>query len=149
MQKKVISEIRINAEAKVILEAFLNLEHLKSWWGVDSCFIQPKDSGLYCLTWLKSIDGIKFISSGRIKLYNPRSHLHIEDMLYINSEKPILGPFTLNIDVEEKSNYSILKIIQGGFIKGGGEIWDWYYKAVSDGWPEALIIIKKYLEKSN
>jgi len=149
MQKRVISEIRINAKAKVILEAFLHLEHLKSWWGVDSCFIQPKDSGLYCLTWLKSTEGIKFISSGRIKLYNPRSHLHIEDMLYINSEKPILGPFTLNIDVEEKYNHSILRIIQGGFIKGGGEIWDWYYKAVTDGWPEALIIIKKYLEESN
>jgi hypothetical protein len=109
VKRRITSEIRIKAKAKVILEALLKLEHLKQWWGVDSCFIQPKDGGLYCLTWLRSIDGIKFISTGRIGLYNPRSHLHLEE---------------------------------------GGELWDWYYKAVSDGWPEALIILKKYLEKS-
>ena len=146
MKKRIISEIRIKSKAKVILEALLELEHLKQWWGVDSCFIQPKDNGLYCLTWLKSVDGIKFISTGRIGLYNPRSHLHLEDMLYINSEKPILGPFTIRFDVEEKDHYSILTVIQNGFIKNGGELWDWYYRAVSDGWPEALIILKKYLE---
>ena len=146
MKKRIISEIRIKSKAKVILEALLELEHLKQWWGVDSCFIQPKDNGLYCLTWLKSVDGIKFISTGRIALYNPRSHLYLEDMLYINSEKPILGPFTIRFDVEEKDHYSILTVIQNGFIKNGGELWDWYYRAVSDGWPEALIILKKYLE---
>ncbi len=149
MKKRVTSQIRIQAKAKVILEALLKLEHLKAWWGVDSCFIEPKDGGLYCLTWLKSIDGIKFISTGRIKLYNHRSHLHLEDMLYINSEKPILGPFTINFDVEESDNYATLTVIQNGFIKEGCELWDWYYQAVADGWPEALVSLKKYLEKAN
>jgi len=146
MQKFVTSEIKIKRPAKVIIEALLDLEHLKHWWGVDSAFIEKKDGGLYCLTWLKSVDGIKFISTGQIKLYNPRSHMHLEKMLYINSEKPILGPFTINFDTVEKGLYTTLTIRQGGFQKGDGDIWDWYYNAVLDGWPEALIMLKKYLE---
>ena len=68
MKKRVTSQIRIRAKAKVILEALLKLEHLKAWWGVDSCFIQAKDSGLYCLTWLKSVDGDYPVGSWRIEL---------------------------------------------------------------------------------
>ncbi|MBT8188896.1 MAG: SRPBCC domain-containing protein [Bacteroidia bacterium] len=145
MKRFVQSEIRIKATATEILDAFLSLKHLKSWWGVDSALIQKKDGGLYTITWLRSKDGIKFISTGRIKLYNWRSHLHLEDMVYINSERSILGPCTLRFDVEEKPSYSVLKVVQSGFQKG--KSWDWYYKAVSDGWPEALIMLKKYLEK--
>ena len=145
MKRFVQSEIRIKANTSEILDALLTIKHLKQWWGVDSGLIQKKDGGLYTLTWLRSKDGIKFISSGRIKLYNRRSHLHLEDMVYINSEKPIIGPCQLRFDIEEKSNYSILKVVQTGFQKG--KIWDWYYQAVSDGWPEALIMLKKYLEK--
>jgi len=145
MLKFVNSEIRIRSSAKTILSCLLYLKHLKQWWGVDSCFIEPKDGGLYALTWLRTFEGIKFISTGRIKFYNPRTHLHLEDMIYINSEKPILGPFTINFDVDESSTYSILSIKQRGFQKGG--VWDWYFQAVSDGWPQALVMLKSYVEK--
>jgi len=145
MQKFVTSEIRLRADASTILNCLLDLKHLKAWWGVDSCFIEPKDGGLYALTWLRTFEGIKFISTGRIKFYNPRTHLHLEDMLYINSEKPILGPFTINYDIEEKNGYSTLRVRQGGFQKGGE--WDWYYQAVLDGWPQALVMLKTYIEK--
>jgi len=145
MQRFVTSEIRLKAKASTIFSCLLELKHLKEWWGVDSCFIEPRDGGLYALTWLRTFEGIKFISTGKIKFYNPRTHLHLEDMLYINSEKPILGPFTINYGVEEKKAYSILTIKQGGFEKGGE--WDWYYQAVSDGWPQALVMLKTYVEK--
>jgi len=147
MKRYVLSEIRINAKAPVIIDALVDYKHLKEWWGVDSAFIQKKDGGLYCLTWLRSVDGIKFISTGRINLLNSRSHLHLEDMLYINSERPILGPFTIMFDVEEHENYSMLRVRQNGFEKGNNDNWEWYYKAVTDGWPEALIMLKKYIEK--
>ncbi len=147
MKRVVVSEIRINCDPKEILEALMDINHLKAWWGVDSCFIERKDGGLYTLTWLRSSEGIKFISTGRINLYNYRSHLYLEDVLYINSEKPILGPFTIKYDVAAHDNYSILKVTQNGFKKEGDTIWDWYYKAVADGWPQALIMLKKYLEK--
>lgn len=145
MKRFVESKIRIKASAKQILSALLELKHLKNWWGVDSCFIEKKDGGLYALTWLRSKDGIKFISTGRIRTYDRRTHLHLEDMLYINSEKPILGPFIIKFDIDEKPTYSNLTVFQSGYKKG--KVWDWYYEAVRDGWPEALIMLKKYLEE--
>lgn len=145
MKLFVESEIRIRATSKKILKALMDIEDLKNWWGVDSAFVEKKDGGLYALTWLRSKDGIKFISTGRIRYYDRRTLLHLEDLLYFNSEKPILGPFTINYDIEEHNNYSILKVKQGGFNKG--EHHDWYYKAVSDGWPQALVMLKTYLEK--
>lgn len=147
MKKFVESEIRIKANVTQILNALLELKHLKNWWGVDDAHIEKKDGGTYTITWLKSESGIKFISTGRIKLYDRTSHLHLEDMIYINSEKPILGPFTIQYNVTEKSSYSILSVRQGGFEKGPKH--EWYYNAVLDGWPEALIMLKNYLEKQS
>lgn len=144
MQRYVTSEIRINATVEQILNALLELEHLKSWWGVDSALIEKKDGGTYTITWLRSEHGIKFISTGRIKLYDKTSHLHLEDMIYINSEKPIQGPFTIQYNIKKNNNYCMLSVRQGGFEKGDEQ--GWYYKAVLDGWPEALIMLKKYLE---
>ncbi len=144
MRRFVESEIRIKADAETILSAFVDVDKMKDWWGVDSGFIEKKDGGLYTITWLRSKHGIKFISTGRIKLFDRKSHLSLEDMLYLNSEKPILGPFTITYTVESHRGYSILKVKQTGFKKG--EINEWYYHAVLDGWPEALIMVKKYLE---
>lgn len=144
MQKYVTSEIRINATVTEILDALLDLNHLKAWWGVDSALIEKKDGGIYTITWLKSEHGIKFISTGRIKLYDKHSHLHLEDMVYLNSEKPILGPFTIQYNVKKHKAYCMLSVRQGGFEKG--EEKEWYYQAVLNGWPEALIMLKKYLE---
>ena len=145
MKLFVESQIRIRATSQRILTALTELDDLRNWWGVDSVFIQKKDGGLYTLTWLRSKDGIKFISTGRIRFYDRRTLLHIEDLLYINSEKPILGPFTLFYDIEEHNQYSILKVKQGGFDKGPEH--EWYHKAVQDGWPQALVMLKTYLEK--
>ncbi len=145
MKKFIESEIRIRATVTQILDALLELDHLKKWWGVDSALIEKKDGGIYTITWLKSEHGIKFISTGRIKLYDRTSHLHLEDMVYINSEKPILGPFTIQYNIESHKSFSILKIRQGGFEKGPKH--EWYYKAVMEGWPQALVMLKNYLEK--
>lgn len=145
MKLYVESQIRIRASSQRILKALTDFDDLNKWWGVDSVFIQKKDGGLYALTWLRSKDGIKFISTGRIRFYDRRTHLHIEDLLYINSERPIIGPFTLFYDVQEESHYSILKIKQGGFNKNPE--FEWYYKAVQEGWPQALFMLKTYLEK--
>lgn len=145
MRKFVESQIQIRATPEVILNAFLEADQLKQWWGVTQSFIQKKDGGMYILTWQTSEEGIKYISTGRIKLYDRRSHLHLEDLMYLNYEKPFLGPFTLRYTVTEQENgYTLVNIRQDGF--GKSEEYDWYYKAVEDGWPEALILLKEFLE---
>ncbi len=147
MKKFITSQIRINVSPDKIIEALVDPEQLHAWWGVDDAFVEKKDGGLYCLTWMRTPEGIKFISSGQIRLYNPRSHLYLENLIYINYEKPMMGPFTLKYDVFTERHYSILKINQSGFQKGLNDEWDWYYNAVLDGWPQALVILKNYLER--
>ncbi|MBT8231643.1 MAG: SRPBCC domain-containing protein [Saprospiraceae bacterium] len=145
MKRSITSQVRIRRSPKDIIDALVNLDKLKEWWGVDSGLIQKKDGGLYTLTWMRNEDGIKFISSGQINLYNFRSHLYLEKVVYLNYQKPILGPFTIKYDVTEKDTYSLLTVVQGGFEKGG--VWDWYFDATSEGWGQALSMLKMYLEK--
>jgi len=145
MQKIVESNIHINSSPRDIIAALIEKEHLTAWWGVDSALIEKKDGGLYTLTWMKSKEGIKFVSSGRIKFYDPRSHLHLEDLIYVNCDKPLLGPFWVKYNVELDGTGSHLTVIQGGFKKDKDQ--EWYYNSVLDGWPSALVLLKKYLEK--
>lgn len=147
MKSFVESDIRIHSNAEEILKALVDQEKLSDWWGVADSFIEQKDGGLYTLTWMKSYAGIKFISTGRIRLFDKRSHLHLEDVLYLNYERPIIGPFKILYDVEKFNGYSILKVRQTGFQKGPEH--NLYIKAVQEGWPQALVMLKTYLEKQN
>ena len=145
MKKNVNAEIRIKSKASDIINAFVNPDTLNKWWATASVYIEQKDGGLYTLSWLKSDAGVKFILTGRINVLNKRSHLHLEDVLYINAEKPILGPTRIKIDAEEKSAYSLVKISQIGF--GKTEEWHWYHNLMLDSWPQVLVFLKQYLEK--
>jgi len=145
MKRSIVTEVRIRCSSEKIIEALVNIDMLKEWWGVNRGFIQKKDGGLYTLTWMHSDDGIKFITTGRINLYNFRSHLYLEDLLYLNYEKQILGPFSIKYDVVSKGNYSVLTVVQNGFKKGGE--WDWLYDVSIEGWGQALAMLKSYLER--
>ncbi len=146
MKRFILSSIRIRSQASQIIDALINLDKLKQWWGVDGGIIEPKDGGIYCTTWLKSNHGVKFVSTGRIKLLDKNAYLHLEDMIYINSEKGILGPYDIQYDLESSETYCLLSVKQSGFKKLKSELW--YYEAVEKGWPEALVMLKKYLENS-
>ncbi len=145
MKRSVTTQVRIRSSAKEIIDALVDLGKLQEWWGVDRGKIQKKDGGLYTLTWMHSKEGIKFITTGRINIYNFRSHLYLEDLLYLNYERPILGPFSIKYDVETFDKYALLTVTQNGFEKGGD--WDWFYNATIEGWGQALAMLKGYLEK--
>ncbi len=144
MKRQIVSSAMINKKASAIIEALLDADQLKEWWGVSSSFIQKKDGGLYALTWIKSETGIKFIQTSKIHLLNIRSHLHLEDVLYINAEKGIIGPFTIKFDIEEFNTDSTVTITQSGFVKGKEQ--EWYYNLMLDSWPQVLFFLKEYLE---
>ena len=144
MKRIVTSNIRIKSSAERIIAALVHFEDLNQWWGVASSYIQKRDGGLFTLTWEKSDKGFKYIQTGRINLLNKRSHLYLEDVLYLNPNIPILGPFSIKFDVESSDTYSVLKVTQAGFEKG--DIWDDYYEGVLDGWSKALGALKIYLE---
>ena len=128
------------------MDALTEVNQLKDWWGISSAYIENKDDGLYTLTWSASEEGIKYISTGRIYLYNKRSHLYLTDLLYLNGDKPILGPFKIEYDWTQESKDSVLlRVKQTGFSKENKEN-EWYFEAVKSGWPQALIMLKEYLE---
>lgn len=146
--RSVTASLEIKASPERILEAFLNQPDLNGWWGVERSLVDKKPGGLYTLAWGVTEYGSKYVSSGIIKKYEPHEQLLIGDFVYINPEKPILGPLELNVRVELiDTNISRVHVKQGEYPYGGD--WDWYYEAVVVGWPSALELLKKYLENPN
>ncbi len=143
--QQVEAKIAIRTSPAAVFSAFTELEHLHGWWGVERKLIELKPGGLYTLIWQITENGIGFVSTGIMKVYKPEKRLLIGDFVYINPEKPILGPMSLTLETTQKSNYTELKVTQDGYQKG--EDWDWYYEAVKNAWPMALETLKNYLEK--
>ncbi len=119
---------------------------LHDWWGVEQCLIELKVGGLYTLLWGMSPQGIRYVSTGIIKRYEPSSLLEIGDYLYLNPERPPLGPLELKVSAEPMPEGCLLTISQGPYPQGRGEHWDWYYHAVQAAWPQVIRQIKTYLE---
>lgn len=143
--KKVEASIEVEASPQQAMDAFILPEHLKGWWGVERSFIEVKAGGLYSLAWQISDAGIKYISTGVIKEYQPKSKLVIEKWVYFNPERPILGPLELSFVVEPIGKNSKISVCQAGYQEG--EHWQWYYEAVVEAWPAVLKQLKKYLEQ--
>ena len=145
MRPPVTAEISIQSTAKEVLSCFYDPTHLKGWWGVERSLIELKNGGLYSLAWEISDKGFKYVSSGTISQFEEGLILELENMVYFNPEKSILGPMKMSFEVFDVSEQeTLLKVKQDGYQEGGD--WDWYYAAVKDAWPKALEFLKSYLE---
>jgi uncharacterized protein YndB with AHSA1/START domain len=45
--RKVETAIEIHQPASKIFDAFIEPSLLKSWWGVETCFVEKRQGGLY------------------------------------------------------------------------------------------------------
>lgn len=144
MKPPVINEVEIGCSPAMILSAFYDPEHLKGWWGVEKSLIELRTGGVFTLAWDYSEAGVKYVSSGLISNFKPAARLCIENMIYVNPARSILGPMTMDISVAKTEIGGHLKVIQDGYQSGGD--WDWYHEAVVDAWPKALQFLKNYLE---
>ena len=137
--------IEIHQPASMVFDAFVEPSLLKNWWGVDNCLIEKKQGGLYSLTWETTSAGFHYISTGIITVFIPGKELLIDNLVYFNPEKKILGPTFLSVKLTEINNSTTVRIIQGGYQSGGD--WDWFYDSVKDAWPKVLEDLKKFLEQ--
>ncbi len=144
--RTVSCNIEITVSPEKVIRAFTNSHTLKGWWGVEQSFIELKPGGIYTIAWGISENGIRFVSTGVIKQYEPGSFLHIGDYMYLNPERPFLGPLELLIDVSPVPAGSLLKLEQGPYPEDSDEHWEWYYEVVNDAWPKVLLTLKQYLE---
>lgn len=143
--RKVESDIKIHQPSSGVFDAFIEPALLKSWWGVDRCLVEKKQGGLYSLAWGIGNDGFHYISTGIITVYLPGKELLIDNLVYFNPEKQILGPTFLSIKLYEENNLTTLHLTQGGYQSGGD--WDWFYESVNEAWPKVLSDLKNFLEK--
>ena len=143
----VAASIDIRSKPESVFQAFLRLEHLKKWWGVERSLIEAKAGGLYTLAWNISENGIRYASSGIISELIPGEYLMIKSFVYLNSEKQILGPMELEIDLTPIDGIQTkVGVVQSGYQYGRD--WDWYYNAVVEAWPVTLELLKNYLENA-
>ncbi len=143
--RKVETAIEIHQPASIVFDAFIEPTLLKSWWSVESCLIEKKQGGLYSLAWEASSKGFHYVSTGIITVFIPRKELLIDNFVYFNPEKQILGPTFLSIKLQEESNCTNLRLVQGGYQYGGD--WDWFYDSVNEAWPNMLEVLKKFLQQ--
>ena len=125
------------------LTAFLDAADLQAWWGVDRALVEPREGGLYILTWGSTDHGFRYVTTGIIGLYRPGHSLRIDQYAYLSPARPILGPMRLTVQVHEGEGETHLDVIQDGYRDGTD--WNWYYDAVHKAWPIALRDLRSYL----
>lgn len=143
--RKVEAEILIQSSPARAIDAFMKPRHLKGWWSVEKCLVEPKKGGVYTLAWQVSEKGFGYVSTGAVEIFKPDRLLKVNNFVYMNPGKPLLGPMSLTVKAEAKEGGTLPSVCQDGYKEG--EVWDWYYAAVSQAWPEVLKGLKEYLEK--
>ena len=139
------ASVVINKPPVFVLAAFTEQHHLHNWWYVSKSLIELRKGGLYSLTWQGDNDTLRFVSSGTVGEYLPACQLRIDNLVYINPERSILGPMQLLIMTTPEKGKTVLNIIQSGYQHGPD--WDWYYEAVKTAWPAVVVQVRDYLEK--
>ena len=143
--REVKGEMEIECAPEAVTAAFTDVQGMMQWWGVKHGLVDARKGGVWSCTWAVPVEGFGFvILSGRIRRLRPGEHLHIEDLLYFNKERPVLGPMRILLDVEATARGSHLKVGQDGY--GNDRDWDWYYDLVVQNWPKALQRLKAHLE---
>ena len=143
--KAVETTLHVATTPQKVLQAFLQLEAMQKWWGVERGLVEPREGGVWALAWERSEQGFKYVITGRINSLQPSRQVVITEMLYFNPERPVLGPMSLTITAAPAGEGCDLTIRQDGYRDGPD--WDWYYKVVSWAWPEVAKDIKSFLEK--
>lgn len=138
------SSVVVYRKPDVVLRAFTDPLHLKNWWGVERSLIELKKGGLYSLVWQKSDNALEYISTGIVAEYLPACQLKIENMIYVNPQRPIFGPMTLMVLTTPEKVGTTLTVVQSGYQYGPD--WDWYHQIVKESWPLVILKIKAYLE---
>lgn len=143
--RRVEGEIEVKASPNQVIDATLEFQALKGWWGVERALIEKKVGGPYVLAWSFSDAGAKYVSSGFISSYEPLKHVQIDNYTYISPDRPILGPMSLRVEARPGKDGTNIYLCQSGYQDGAD--WDWYHDAVTQAWPEVLKGLKNYLER--
>ena len=141
--RAVQASITVPGTTSRALNAFLDADDLRAWWGVERALVEPREGGLYVLTWGVTPQGFQYVTAGIIGRYQVGQSLRIDHLTYLNSARPILGPMSLTVHARAGEGEAHLEVTQDGY--GDGVDWNWYYDAVRTAWPVALGGLQTYL----
>ena len=144
--REVSAQIVVAASCERALRAFLEVDAMRQWWGVERGLVETHEGGVWALAWERSDHGFRYVSTGTIAAYRPGEYLRIENMVYLNPDHVVLGPMQLHVSVSDDEGGTLLAVRQSGYQEG--EEWDWYYQAVVQAWPVTLEMVKEFLESS-
>jgi uncharacterized protein YndB with AHSA1/START domain len=143
--RKVEASITIDKPPSLVMSVFTEFMHLRNWWNVERALIDLRKGGVYTLVWGISSQGMNYVSTGIIGEYLQECQLRIDQWLYLNPQRPILGPMELLIMTTPENGKTVLTIVQSGYQQG--EDWNWYYYAVKQAWPQLISVVKDYAER--
>ncbi len=144
VKREVRAEIEVHVRPEEVFRAFTNVQMLRQWWGVNRGLVEEREGGVWGLAWGVGEQGFRYVTTGVIRSFRPYRQIEIDNLVYFNPERPVLGPMHLSIGVHEGREETLVSILQDGYQQGAD--WDWYYQAVVVGWPHALTRLKEYLE---
>lgn len=142
--RSVEASVIINKPPSEVMSLFTEPGHLGKWWDVERSLIDLRKGGLYTLVWGISGNGMNYVSTGVIGEYISDCQLRIDQWVYLNPGRQILGPMELLILTTPENGKTALTIVQRGY--QNGDDWDWYYHAVKDAWPSLVARIREYAE---
>lgn len=105
--------------------------------------MEARTGGAYTLAWHVTADGFGYVTSGVIEEISAGA-LRVGSVVYLNPERPILGPMSITVTAEATRLGCRLTVLQDGYREGPD--WDWYYDSVQHAWPLVLTTLSEYAE---
>jgi len=144
--REVRADIEIATLPETALRAFVDIEMMRRWGGVDRGLVEECEGGVWALAWEPSDKGFRYVTTGTVKSFQPGDCLRIENLVYFNPEQMVLGPTVLTVKVDGEQDKTRVSVCREGYRDGLD--WDWYYESVVHGWPNALAHLKRFLEST-
>ncbi|MEA2464808.1 MAG: hypothetical protein QOJ98_2555 [Acidobacteriota bacterium] len=129
-EKKVETELAIDADAATVWRALTEGEELKRWFSLDAR-VTPEVGGA---VWLSFGEGMDW--EAPIEIWEPNRHLRTIDP----------APSTLAVDyyIESKGGETVLRLVHSGF---AADAWDDELETLNGGWRAFLATLRNYLER--
>lgn len=86
-------------------------------WGAARAIVLPREGGIWTAAWGADEDSPDYITSARIKVFDPPRRLVLGDFLYYAKTGPLpfQADFTTEFSVSDSPNGAVLKVVQTDF----------------------------------
>jgi len=146
--------LTINAPPDRVLNAFFDVDALRSWWGVVNAVTTPRTLGPYTLEWPTSelrdevLGPLGGVFRGTVVQFEAGAGFFVADLFWLPPDGDPIGPMALDVAVTPASDVgpggTHLRLTQSGFEDSAR--WRRYYEVIGLGWDRALRALTRLLE---